>query len=157
MSLKLNFVVEAWNLLANIGRVHKSLKTQIKIQFHTPSENRVYLRNGTLNEPGTSLSIWVFPLWSSRKKPERSICLGFVLAARQSLLGSKFSNLKILNFLLVPQNFTANQCSYAKEMRWIWPKMTKLEPISWTMSKFPIFNDVKIQHDFKSLIYTGAF
>ena len=67
------------------------------------------------------------------KKTERSICLGIVVAARQSRLGSKFPNLKILNFLLLPQNFTTNQglhskfsrptprtayqCSYAKEMR----------------------------------------
>ena len=67
------------------------------------------------------------------KKTERSNCLGLVVAARQSRLGSKFSNLKILNFLLLPQNFTTNQglhfkfshptprtayqCAYAKEMR----------------------------------------
>ena len=43
------------------------------------------------------------------KKPERSICLGLVVAARQSRLGSKFLNLKILNFLLLPQNYTTNQ------------------------------------------------
>ena len=67
------------------------------------------------------------------KKPERSNCLGLVVAARQSRLGRKFLNLKILNFLLLPQNFTTNQglhsnfphpthrtayqCTYAKEMR----------------------------------------
>ena len=67
------------------------------------------------------------------KKLERSICLSLVVAARQSRLGSKFLNIKILNFLLLPQNFTTNQglhskfphptprtayqCSYAKEMR----------------------------------------
>ena len=38
------------------------------------------------------------PLWSSRKKLERSICLGLVVAARQSRVGSKNPNLKILNF-----------------------------------------------------------
>ena len=74
------------------------------------------------------------------------------MAARQSHLGRKFLNLKILNFLLLPQNFTTNQglhskfshptprtayqCTYAKEMRWIGPKMTELEPFSWTRSKF---------------------
>ena len=67
------------------------------------------------------------------KKLERSICLGLVVAARQSQVGSKFPNLKILNFLLLPQNFTTNQglhskfprptsrtacqCPYAKEIR----------------------------------------
>ena len=67
------------------------------------------------------------------EKPERSICLGLVVAARQSHLGSKFLNLKNLNFFLLPQNFTTNQgfhskfshptprtayqCAYAKEMR----------------------------------------
>ena len=67
-------------------------------------------------------------------------------------MGSKFMNLKILIFLLLPQNFTTNQglhsnfphpvprtacqCPYAKEMRWIGPKMTELEPFSWTRSKF---------------------
>ena len=102
------------------------------------------------------------------KKPERSICLGLVVAARQSLLGSKFSNLKILKFLLLPQNFTTNQglhsnfphpvprtacqCPYAKEMRWIGPKMTELEPFSWTRSKFVIFDKVKIRHFGRILI-----
>ena len=91
-------------------------------------------------------------MWSSRKKLERSLCLGLVVAARQSRVGSKFLNLKILIFLLWPQFFctnyglhskfpqptlrTACQCPYAKEMRWIGPKMTKLEPFSWTRSKF---------------------
>ena len=91
-------------------------------------------------------------MWLSRKKLERSICLGLVVAARQSRVGSKFPNLKILNFLLLPQNFTTNQglhsnfphpvprtacqCPYAKEMRWIGPKMTELDPFSWMRSKF---------------------
>ena len=102
------------------------------------------------------------------KKPERSICLGLVMAARQSRLGSKFLNLKILNFLLLPQNFTTNQglhskfshptpraayqCSYAKEIRWIGPKLTELEPFSWTRSKFAIFDEVKIRHFGRILI-----
>ena len=106
---------------------------------HHPSENRVF-------------SAAEHQMWSSRKKRERSICLGLVVAARQSRVGSKFPNLKILNFLLLPQNFTTNQglhsnfphpvprtacqCPYAKEMRWIGPKMTELEPFSWTRSKF---------------------
>ena len=42
------------------------------------------------------------------EKPERSICQGLVVAARQSRVGSKFPNLKILIFLLLPQNFTTN-------------------------------------------------
>ena len=62
----------------------------------------------------------------------------------------------LLNFLLLPQNFTTNwglhsnffhptprtayQCSYAKEMRWIGPKMTELEQFSWTRSKFVNFS-----------------
>ena len=87
---------------------------------HHPSENRVF-------------SAAEHQMWSSRKKRERSICLGLVVAARQSRVGSKFPNLKILNFLLLPQNFTTNQglhsnfphpvprtacqCPYAKEMR----------------------------------------
>ena len=87
---------------------------------HHPSENRVF-------------SATEHQMWSSRKKRERSICLGLVVAARQSCLGRKFLNLKILNFLLLPQNFTTNQglnsklshptartayqCAYAKEMR----------------------------------------
>ena len=65
-------------------------------------------------------------------------------------------------FLLLPQNFatnqgihskfshptprTAYQCPYAKEMRWIGPKMTELEPFSWTRSKFAIFDELKIWH-----------
>ena len=56
------------------------------------------------------------------------------------------------NFLLLPQNFATNQrphskfphptprvayqCPYAKEIRWIGPKMTELEPFSWRRSKF---------------------
>ena len=67
------------------------------------------------------------------KKLEHSICLGLAVAARQSRVGSKFPNIKILNFLLLPQNFTTNQglhskfphpvprtacqCPYAKEIR----------------------------------------
>ena len=90
------------------------------------------------------------------------------MAARQSRLGSKFLNLKILNFLLLPQNFTTNQglhskfshptpraayqCSYAKEIRWIGPKLTELEPFSWTRSKFAIFDEVKIRHFGRILI-----
>ena len=69
----------------------------------------------------------------------------------QSRGGSKFWNLKIVIFLIT-QNFGTNQglqsksshtisriaCpfSYAKEMRRIGPKMTKLEPFSWQRSKF---------------------
>ena len=73
------------------------------------------------------------PCGRVEKKLERSICFGLVVAARQSRVGSKFPNLKILNFLLLPQNFATNQglqpkfphptprmacqCPYAKEMR----------------------------------------
>ena len=48
------------------------------------------------------------------KNPERSICLGLVVPARQIRLGSKFPTLKILNFLLLPQNFTTNQGLHSK-------------------------------------------
>ena len=81
------------------------------------------------------------------KTLERSTCPALVVAAWQSRVGSKFPNLKILNFLHLPQNFTTNQglhskfphptprmacqCPYAKEMRWIRPKFTKLELFSW--------------------------
>ena len=44
--------------------------------------------------------IQILSLWYSRKKLERSICPGLVVAARQSRVGSKFLNLKILIFLL---------------------------------------------------------
>ena len=70
----------------------------------------------------------------------------------QSRVGSKFQNLKILIFLLWPQilgtkdGFQSEfphpaprigcQFSYAKEMRWIGPKMTEWEPFSWRRSKF---------------------
>ena len=70
----------------------------------------------------------------------------------QSRVGSKFPNFKISNFLLLPQNLATNQrphskfphptprvayqCPYAKEIRWIGPKMTELEPFSWRRSKF---------------------
>ena len=80
------------------------------------------------------------------KKKTRTLYL-----SRLSRVGSKFPNLKILIFLLLPQNFTTNQglhskfphptprtayqCPYAKEMRWIGPKMTELEPFSWRRSK----------------------
>ena len=117
-----------------------------------------FLCNTTLNE-------FEFYLCGPVEKKEHSICLGLVVATRQSRVGSKFPNLKILNFLLLPQNFTTNQglhskfphptprtayqCPYAKEMRWIGPKMTELEPFSWTMSKFSIFDEVKIR-DFSS-------
>ena len=66
------------------------------------------------------------------KKLERSICPGLVVAARQSRVGSKFLNLKILFFFNLPQNFATNQglqskfplptpriacqCPYAKEI-----------------------------------------
>ena len=91
-------------------------------------------------------------MWSSRKKLEHSICPGLVVAARQSRVGSKFLDLKILIFLLLPKKFTTNQglyskfphptprlacqCPYAKEIRRIRPKMTELEPFSWRRSKF---------------------
>ena len=45
-----------------------------------------------------------------------------------------------------PTPRTAYQCPYAKEMRWIGPKMTELELFSWTRSKFMIFDNVKIRH-----------
>ena len=48
------------------------------------------------------------------KNPEHSICLGLVVAARQSRVGSKFPNLKILNFLILPKNFTTNQGLHPK-------------------------------------------
>ena len=35
-----------------------------------------------------------------------------------------------------PTPRTAYQCTNAKEMSWIGPKMTELEPFSWTRSKF---------------------
>ena len=70
----------------------------------------------------------------------------------QSPGGTKFWNLKILIFLLLPQNFGTKQglqlkflhlipkiacpLSYTKELRWIGQKMTKLEPVSWRRSTF---------------------
>ena len=98
--------------------------------------------------------------------------LQIVATDLQSQVGSKFPNLKILIFLLLPQNLATNQllnskilhpkktriacqCPYAKEMRWIGPKIPELELFSGMRSKFAIFDDVKIRHFLRSFDFIG--
>ena len=87
------------------------------------------------------------------KKLECSICLGLVVAARQSRVGSKFPYINILIFYLslkilqqikdsIP-NFLTQHLEHpiSVHMQKNGPKLTELEPFSWMRSKFAIFDE----------------
>ena len=65
---------------------------------HTPSENRVFSATEHRMNPRPVCKFEFGRCGPVEKKLERSICLGLVMAARQSPVGSEFPNLKILNF-----------------------------------------------------------
>ena len=79
-----------------------------------PLENRVFSATEHHMNPRLVCKFEFCLCGRVEKKLERSICLSLVVAARQNRLGSKYSNPKILNFLLLPQNFTTNQGLHSK-------------------------------------------